>query len=785
VSNNFAAHQLPTKHTIESLVTEGTKMKNALPVLLMLIALLAINSFPVAAFGQDTTQTPKMVLDGSQSPDDDQLNDEDGEDDEPVQRVGRITFIDGEVSFLRSGVTEWSDAVENLPLLAGDQIYVGKKGRAEIQFGRGNYVRLSEQTALTITELSQTAALLEVTEGIAIIRLERFGQAWDRFEVDTPNSALVLQQDGIYRVNVRGEKDSEIIVRRGSAEVATFDSNFKVRDGQRLTIDTTPNSRLEIALDNSNDDWDQWSYERDNTIATTYINTAPDYVTSYETNYNSFYGASELSGYGYWTSVSSYGNCWVPRVASGWAPYRAGRWLWIPRTGWTWLSYEPWGWAPYHYGRWTFVSGIGWAWAPGFNNRYYNNRHSYYRWRPALVSFYNSGGTHVGWCPLAPGERWRNPNRFRNDNRHGNLQYPTARNGWRRPDNNGGRPRNNNGITWTPVAEFSGNRRDGGRFGGVTNTHITKLEAGAARPGLPDLREAEKSGSTVWRNNGDRSARRPIAPPKEVLTRPVVTRQRPVDTEVTYAAPRERKYIGTPTLTDSGASKNKRVFRGDTEVSNGDWRSRPKDKQAPGEVSGNPENKNRNTDSSDSDSSPRVKRKFERNGDGTIVTREENSGSENGESRKIQPRPKPAEHPDEDGSANRKRRDRDSETGNQNGGQSPGNSDWRARRPADQETQNGDANQGNSNRERKRQERQEQQENNKNNNGYSHERRQEQPQQKPPEQPRPREERQQEKQERREMRQREEQRSTPPPPQQQPSREERREEKRARKNGGQ
>ncbi len=753
-------------------------MKKALPVLLTLIAFLAINLSPVATFAQDSNRTPKLVMNGSPSSDDDQFKDEEDEDDEPVQRVARLTFIDGDVSFLRSGVTEWSDAVENLPLLSGDQIYVGKRGRAEIQFGRGNYVRLSEQTALTITELSHTAALLEVTEGIAIIRLERFGQAWDRFEVDTPNSALVLQQDGIYRVNVRGEKDSEVIVRRGSAEVATFDSNFKVRDGQRLTIDTTPNGRLEIALDNSNDDWDRWSYDRDNTIAATYTNTAPDYVTTYETNYNCFYGASDLAGYGYWTSVSNYGYCWVPRVANGWAPYRAGRWLWIPRTGWTWLSSEPWGWAPYHYGRWTLVSGIGWAWAPGFNNRNYNYRHSYYQWRPALVSFYNSGGTHVGWCPLAPGEHWRNPNRFRNDNRHGHLQYPTARDGWRRPDNNGGRPRNSNGITWTPVAEFSGNRRDG-RFGGVANTHITKVEEGASRPGLPDLREAEKSGSIVWRNP-DGVARRPVAPPKEVLTRPVVTRQRPADTEVTYAAPRERKFIGTPTLTDSGATKNKRVFRGEGEVSNGEWHPR-KDKQPTGEVSGNPENKNRNADSSDSDSSPRMKRKSERNGDGEIVTREEHSNGDSGESRKMQPRPKPAEHPDEDGSTNRKRRERDGDTGSQNGNPPGGNSDWRSRRPADQETQNGDAGQGNANRERKRQERQEQQEN----NGNRQERRREEPQQ-PTEQPRSREERQQEKQERREMRQREEQRSTPPPPppQQQPSREERREEKRARKNGG-
>src|SRR5215475_1458998 len=168
-------------------------MKRLLPVFFTLLAAFTFASLNILA------QTPKLVLDGQ----DPSYQDSNEQDDEPVQRVARITFIQGDVSFQRAGVQDWSDAVENLPLLTGDQIYVGDGGRAEIQFGRGNYVRLSEKTALAITELSHTAALLEVTEGIAIVRLERFGSAWDRFEVDTPNSALVLSRDGLYRVNVR------------------------------------------------------------------------------------------------------------------------------------------------------------------------------------------------------------------------------------------------------------------------------------------------------------------------------------------------------------------------------------------------------------------------------------------------------------------------------------------------------------------------------------------------------------------------------------------------------
>src|SRR5882762_980743 len=72
----------------------------------------------------------------------------DVDDSAPVARVARLSFVEGDVSFLRAGVTEWAPAVENLPLLAGDQIYSGPGARAEVQLGRGNYIRLSESTEL-------------------------------------------------------------------------------------------------------------------------------------------------------------------------------------------------------------------------------------------------------------------------------------------------------------------------------------------------------------------------------------------------------------------------------------------------------------------------------------------------------------------------------------------------------------------------------------------------------------------------------------------------------------
>ncbi len=514
-------------------------MKFSLPATLTLLLLAAILLAPITA---------------AQTTDSNTQDSAEGEDDAPVERVARITFIEGDVSFLRAGTNEWTSVAENLPLFTGDQVYTGKGARAEIQLSRGNYIRLSEHTALTITELTHTAAQFEITEGTALIRLERFGTAFARFEVNTPNAALTLEQDGFYRVNVRGDHESEVITRQGSVEVATADGSFKVREGHRLVINTST-GRLEIAVDSSLDNWDQWSTDRDRTIdrgSNSGINvgqviqgaaTVLNLVFSRESENNCFYGASELGDHGSWISDPGYGHCWVPRVGAGWAPYRHGQWLWVPRAGWTWLSSEPWGWAPYHYGRWALIPSYGWAWVPGIGSRH-SYAHSYYQWRPALVHFFNSrtpNGDYIGWYPLTPGERWRRPDR-RRDNDHDHLRYPTARDGARRPQ-----PRE--GLTVLHVDGFT--RPDKSKVRPTApDRDLHAWINNGSRPGLPEIAPTQRAVAPVWNRRGNEK-QRVIAPPTEVINRPVVTRNRPVNTEVVTAAPRERRLIVPPRQNDS------------------------------------------------------------------------------------------------------------------------------------------------------------------------------------------------------------------------------------------
>ena len=97
---------------------------------------------------------------------------------------------------------------------------------------------------------------------------------------------------------------------------------------------------------------------------------------------------SDLKFYGSWFYLDPFGWVWRPIVASGWAPFVYGHWVWTSY-GWMWVSYEPFGWATCHYGYWTNDFTLGWVWIPD------------YQWSPCQVDWvvYDD---YICWSPVPP-----------------------------------------------------------------------------------------------------------------------------------------------------------------------------------------------------------------------------------------------------------------------------------------------------------------------------------------------------------------------------------------------
>jgi len=314
---------------------------------------------------------------------------------DPPSRVARLSYSVGSVSFQPGGEGDWVQAVANRPLTTGDNLWADKDSRAELQMGSTS-LRIDSETSITFLELDDHTTQVRLSQGSTLFRIRHMDDD-DHFEIDTPNSAFVVQRTGEYRVDVNSTGDeSDVTVWRGRGEVTGGGASYDVVAGQRARFTGTNEIDHEIGQLPGNDDFDEFAFNRDqredHAESSNYISQE---VTGYE----------DLDEYGHWRYAADYGPVWTPvGVAPGWAPYRFGHWVWIEPWGWTWVEDEPWGFAPFHYGRWAFVDG-GWCWAPGpiavrpvF--------------APALVAFVGGGGfavgvgvgPSVGWFPLAPRE---------------------------------------------------------------------------------------------------------------------------------------------------------------------------------------------------------------------------------------------------------------------------------------------------------------------------------------------------------------------------------------------
>jgi hypothetical protein len=315
--------------------------------------------------------------------------------------VARISLIHGDVSTQRGDSGDWTAAALNQPITSSDKVSTGVRSRTEVQLDQANILRLGDNTLTTVASLSRTQIQVQVARGLVDYTVFKGTEA--DVEIDTANVAIhPAQKDGVYRVEVNAEGETQIIVRKGEAEISTPQGSTHLEKGRMIIVrGTAEEAQFKEQEARSKDSWDSWISDRDRTIrdAESWRHTNRYYV-----------GSEDLDAYGRWQTVPDYGSVWVPAVSVGWAPYRAGRWVWEPGWGWTWVSYEPWGWAPYHYGRW-FVYNSSWVWWPGPVYGYPRYRPV---WAPAYVSFFGFGGGvgfgfgfgSVGWLPIGPCDRF-------------------------------------------------------------------------------------------------------------------------------------------------------------------------------------------------------------------------------------------------------------------------------------------------------------------------------------------------------------------------------------------
>jgi hypothetical protein len=324
---------------------------------------------------------------------------------DPPARVGRLSYIDGTVSFHPPGQPngqqgDWSPATVNYPVTTGESFWTDANARAAIEVGPAE-LRLDQASELDVTRLDNRSTDLQLDQGVLNIHLTQLPAG--EISINTPRGRVLISAPGDYDIDA-GQPDNnqpsdqlEVSVFNGAAKFEGDRGAVDIPAGQAAVISGEPLDVQLVAATPT--DFDQWAEDQEHKEDLAKIPQAvPTAVTGYQ----------DLAAYGSWSDDPDYGQVWYPSdVPSGWAPYRYGHWAWVDPWGWTWIDDAPWGFAPFHYGRWVELDDR-WAWIP-------EDIPPQPVYAPALVTFVGGDGwgvdlsagaavAAIGWVALAPHE---------------------------------------------------------------------------------------------------------------------------------------------------------------------------------------------------------------------------------------------------------------------------------------------------------------------------------------------------------------------------------------------
>lgn len=153
----------------------------------------------------------------------------------PESPAGDLALIEGVVSIRPAAGDTWAIPDTNVVLGSGDRLWVDTVGHLEVEFG-STAVRLSNETELDLLQVELKLLQLLLPQGSIDVRVRNADTA-KQYEVDAPNAAIFLEQNGEYRIDVSTNGDTtRLTTWSGHAQVAAAGRTFPVDSGQMVWV---------------------------------------------------------------------------------------------------------------------------------------------------------------------------------------------------------------------------------------------------------------------------------------------------------------------------------------------------------------------------------------------------------------------------------------------------------------------------------------------------------------------------------------------------------------------
>lgn len=193
-------------------------------------------------------------------------------------------IAEGKAKVLPYGQTDWDNAFSGTKLLLGDSLKTSRGGRVVVEFFNDTRVRLNEDTAVTLSDVSKTSEretiALNLDNGAVWVNGQKSaGVRESHYEVRTPN-ILVRGEGTIFEVEndqsqivrvFEGDVKVDIMVDEGGQE--RIADTIAVGVGQEIVLDDatlrafanneTPSVLKAVSDDFKSDIWYRWNNKED------------------------------------------------------------------------------------------------------------------------------------------------------------------------------------------------------------------------------------------------------------------------------------------------------------------------------------------------------------------------------------------------------------------------------------------------------------------------------------------------------------------------------------------
>jgi hypothetical protein len=175
--------------------------------------------------------------------------------------TGELSLMEGSVSIRQVAGDTWAIPDTNVVLGSGDRLWVDTVGHLEVEFG-STAVRLASETELHLVRVELNVLQLLLPQGSIDYRVRDIDTAKSH-EIDAPNAAIFVEQNGEYRIDVSSNGDTtRLVTWSGHAQVAAAGRTFPVDSGQMVYIRGDSTTGYQITPAGPMDAFDLWARDR-------------------------------------------------------------------------------------------------------------------------------------------------------------------------------------------------------------------------------------------------------------------------------------------------------------------------------------------------------------------------------------------------------------------------------------------------------------------------------------------------------------------------------------------